>query len=127
MTDNLVEKCNKYIEKGKGDKFYEYIKNNDLTQEFVTQVFYKTYNTGFKGKDYDDMMKVSNFALKISMEQLIAKYGDKLSNRFAEIIYNTQQPGKRMLDLIELTNSRKTTSFRSRKSKCRKNFRFKFK
>lgn len=106
MAYNLIEKCNKYLEKGKIDKFYEYIKNNDLTQEFVKQAFYKTYNTGFKGKEYADIMNVTNFALKISMDELTAKYGDKLANRFSEIIYNTPQPNKRMFNLFRLVNSR---------------------
>lgn len=114
MSDNLIEKCNKYIEKGKIDKFYEYIKNNDLTQEFIKQSFYKTYNKGFKGKEYEDIMNVTNFALKISMEELRLKYGDKLSNRFSEIIYNTLQPSKRMFNLFRLINSRKRIDFRSR-------------
>lgn len=125
MADNLIEKCNKYIEKGKIDKFYEYIKTNDLTHEFVRQSFNQTYNRGFQGKDYEDIINVTNFALKISMEQLTAKYGDKLTNRFAEIIYNTPQPGRKMFNLFTLMNSRKRINFRSRSRKYRKNFRFK--
>ena len=106
MADNLIEKCNKYIEKGKIDKLYNYIKSNNLTQEFVKQSFYKTYNTRFKDKEYEDMMNVTNFALKISMDELTAKYGDKLANKFSEIIYNTPQPSKRMFNLFRLMNSR---------------------
>lgn len=127
MADNLIEICNKYIQKGKIDKFYEYIKTNDLTQEFVRQAFYQTYNRGFKGEELEKINNATNFALKLSMDELKVKYGEKLADRFSEIIYNKPHPSKKMFDLFSLMNSRNTNSFRSRNSKHRKNISAKFK
>lgn len=110
MAYDLIEKCNKYIKKGKIDKLYEEIKSNNLTQDFLKQVVLYTYNGGFKGKEYENVMNTINFALKISMDDMKAKYGEKLTNKFSQIIYNTPEPIAKMVSLFSVMNSRRSTS-----------------
>lgn len=100
----LIEQCKKYIQKGKIDKFYEYIKENNLTQEFVRQSFSDSFQKAYKDEDYDEAINVSNFALKVSMENLNERFGDKLTNKFIEIIYNMPQPSQRNFNLFRLMN-----------------------
>lgn len=84
MAENLIDKCDKYIKKGKVDKLYDYIMENRLTEEFVHQAFFSTFQGEGKSKEeYQKALNISNFALKISMDGLKEKYGKKLSNRFA--------------------------------------------
>ena len=87
MTDKLLEKCKKHLQKGKADKFYEYIKENGLEQEFIRQVFYSTYHAYIPEEKYEENLNVSNFALRILKEQLVDKYGDKLANKMVGLIY----------------------------------------
>ena len=106
MADyKLIEQCKKYIKKGKADKFYEYLKQNDLTEEFVRQTFQSSFQRRYKGKEYEEALEISNFALKISMDSLKGKFGETLSDRFTEIIYNMPQPSQRNFNLFRLMNS----------------------
>lgn len=83
MVENLIDKCYKYIKQGKADKLQDYIKENNLFSEFEKQVFLSTFN-GVKKEDenYQKYLNASLFALKISMDTLKEKYGEKLTNRF---------------------------------------------
>lgn len=82
MAENLIDKCDEYIKKGKADKLYDYIKENDLVSEFVRQAFVSTFR-GIRKEDenYKKYSNASLFALKISMDTLKKKYGEKLTNR----------------------------------------------
>lgn len=102
MKKQLIDKCNKFIKNGKADKVYDYIMKNDLTKEFIAQAFYSTYQ--HKSKDYENEVNLSNFALKILMEDLTLQYGEKLANKFAQIIYNTPEPNQRIYYLFRLMN-----------------------
>lgn len=104
MAEKLIDKCNKYIKKGKIDKLYEYIVKNNLTQELITQIFYDTYMS-YRDKEQEEAaMKLSNFALKLSINNLTKKYGEKLTNRFVKIIDGMQYSSQRNFNLFRLMN-----------------------
>lgn len=101
----LIEQCKKYIQKGKADKLHEYLKQNNLTEEFIRQIFNSTFQKSYKGKEYEEALEISNFALKISMESLKERFGERLADRFTEIMYNMPQPSQRNFNLFRLMNS----------------------
>ena len=106
MSNNkLIEQCKKYIKKGKLEQLYNYLQQNGLTQEFIKQNFHDSFNRAYQGNDLKNAIEISNFALKVSMETLSEKYGEKVANRFAEIIYNIPYPSYRNMCLFRLMNS----------------------
>lgn len=105
---DLIEQYRKYMKKGKIDQFIKYLQENDLTQEFIKKAFNLLYmKTLNNSKEQEDAIDLTNFVLMISRDKLTALYGEKLANRFMQIVYNTPYPSKRMMDIVQLTLLRK--------------------
>lgn len=104
MKEDLTEKYNKYARSGKIDKLYNYIKENNLEKEFIQQAFSKTFRRGYEGKEQEEAIKFSNFALKVSMDTLTRKFGDKVTNKLAQCFYEDPYPTRRIINLLDLVN-----------------------
>lgn len=102
MAEKLIDKCCRYIRKGKIDKLQKHIIRNNLKKELLDQVFLATYGNTFEEERYKDLVNLSNFALKLFMSDLREKYGQKLGNRLAQIMFNTPNIGLRNTNLAQL-------------------------
>lgn len=104
MANELIQQFQKYMKSGRVEQFREYILQNNLTNEFIHQCFMMTYNRSFEpgSKELDEAMNLSNFALKLSKEIFDQKFGPELSNRFSQIIYETNYPSIRIFDIFRL-------------------------
>lgn len=120
MEEKLIDRCNKYIKKGKIDKLYDYILKNNLTQELIEQIFYDTYG-GHGDKEQEAVaMKLSHLALRLSINELTEKYGEKLTNRFVKIIDDMPYSSQRNFNLFRLMNSNKNVLNEVEESKIAK-------
>lgn len=105
---DLLAKCEKYIQKGKADKFYDDIMEKDLGVEFVNQAWLSTFrglpskNAKYNKEHWD----IANFALKVSMKGLTEKYGEKLTNRFVQMMYEMPTPRERNFALYDLVHAK---------------------
>ena len=102
MDTQLIDLYKKYEKKGKLYEFTKYINDNDLTQKFIQQLFSTSFMKKYEGKEYDEAMGISNFALMLTRDILEEKFGDNLSKKIIEILYNIDEPFSRNVKLLSL-------------------------
>ena len=102
MDTKLIEKCKKYIKKGKTDRLYKYVMKKGLQEEVIKQLFYDSFRKSYEGQEYIEAMKLSDFAIRISQEKFTEKFGEDLTKKFLESIYNLKKIFIRNEKLYEL-------------------------
>lgn len=90
----LIEQYEKYAKRGKTEKFYNFLMEENLIQEFTTEVFNNTYGGYIPEEQRKKVGELINFNLSVLREAWVQKYGEKLANRFQAIITNLHSPSE---------------------------------
>ena len=101
MEKNFIKDFEKHLNKNKLNKFYEYLQKNNLIDKFILEA---TWYNPYTNKYNSDLLEknLSNFTIKILKDKVSQKYGNDLSNKFCEYIYNRDRESIKRHDLFVL-------------------------
>jgi len=99
---SLIENYEKFAKRGKTEKFHEYLQEEGLVQQFVTEVFNNTYGGYLPDDKRKRAMELTDFALQITREEWTQKYGENLAKRFKGLISEINHPSERIFHIYSL-------------------------
>ena len=100
MDKKLIKIFQRYEKKNKLHEFYEYIKQNNLSNSFLNELFYELFRPE-KNKDYTSLI---GCAMAISKEDFENVLGKDASNRLLTLIHKNPYPNVQAIYLNQLHN-----------------------
>ena len=106
---STIDLFNKYMKKGKLDKFNNYLIENNLRDKFIEDA---TWYSPYHYKDNTDKLEESlnNYTLMLSKDDACQKYGN-LGDKFCEYIYSQESEGLKRSNMFLLDRILKSSNY----------------
>ena len=106
---STIDLFNKYMKKGKLDKFNNYLIENNLRDKFIEDA---TWYSPYHYKDNTDKLEESlnNYTLMLLKDDACQKYGN-LGNKFCEYIYSQESEGLKRSNMFFLDRILKSSNY----------------
>lgn len=106
---STIDLFNKYMKKGKLDKFNNYLIENNLRDKFIEDA---TWYSPYHYKDNTDKLEESlnNYTLMLLKDDAYQKYGN-LGNKFCEYIYSQESEGLKRSNMFFLDRILKSSNY----------------
>lgn len=106
---STIDLFNKYMKKGKLDKFNNYLIENNLRDKFIEDA---TWYSPYHYKDNTDKLEESlnNYTLMLLKDDACQKYGN-LGNKFCEYIYSQESEGLKRSNMFLLDRILKSSNY----------------
>lgn len=106
---STIDLFNKYMKKGKLDKFNNYLLENNLRDKFIEDA---TWYRPYQYKDNTDKLEESlnNYTLMLLKDDACQKYGN-LGDKFCEYIYNQESEGLKRSNMFLLDSILKSSNY----------------
>ncbi len=102
MDTKLIDMYKKYSKKNKLYEFTKYLNDNNLKDNFLQQLFNSSFMKRYEGKEYNEAMELSNYAIALSRKTLEEKFGENLAKKMIESIYKLDEPFSRNHKIMAL-------------------------
>lgn len=106
---STIDLFNKYMKKGKLDKFNNYLIENNLRDKFIEEA---TWYSPYHYKDNTDKLEESlnNYTLMLLKDDACQKYGN-LGDKFCEYIYSQESEGLKRSNMFLLDRILKSSNY----------------
>lgn len=106
---STIDLFNKYMKKGKLDKFNNYLLENNLRDKFIEDA---TWYRPYQYKDNTDKLEESlnNYTLMLLKDDACQKYGN-LGDKFCEYIYSQESEGLKRSNMFLLDRILKSSNY----------------
>lgn len=106
---STIDLFNKYMKKGKLDKFNNYLIENNLRDKFIEDA---TWYSPYHYKDNTDKLEESlnNYTLMLLKDDACQKYGN-LGDKFCEYIYSQESEGLKRSNMLLLDRILKSSNY----------------
>lgn len=106
---STIDLFNKYMKKGKLDKFNNYLLENNLRDKFIEDA---TWYRPYQYKDNTDKLEESlnNYTLMLLKNEACQKYGN-LGDKFCEYIYSQESEGLKRSNMFLLDRILKSSNY----------------
>lgn len=106
---STIDLFNKYMKKGKLDKFNNYLLENNLRDKFIEDA---TWYRPYQYKDNTDKLEESlnNYTLMLLKDDACQKYGN-LGDKFCEYIYSQENEGLKRSNMFLLDRILKSSNY----------------